>query len=152
MSEKKPDKQIDTMEWLRQHDLDEVINTVNLEILDDYSKTVIMKDDFTTIRKVKIISLPKSKKIDSKKFKGTIHTMIINDSGKDYQLKADSIALQRSLIKIIMSEMKKNGIKNINPKNLDYNAIIDKFFNISRTSFTNKNGYTNQCLVFDEIK
>lgn len=140
---KKPNDMEKELSMIDDIDLDELIETTQLEILPDFAKEVIIKDDFKTVRKVIIESLPVFKEIDSEKFKGTIRVMKIIDNGVIYSLKADSIALRRSLFAL---DITMNQVKD--KKDIDISRLIGKTVAIKRIQFTNKAGQTNQALQF----
>lgn len=143
------DDSIETSEWLGNHDFNEIIETTNMEILDKYD--LIPKDDFTKIRKVKIMTLPTTKQVDSKEFKGKMTTMTINDSGKLYNLRCNSIATQRSIIQMAIKESQKHLKRKLkDKKEIDMSLILGKLYNLSRKSFKAQ-GFNAQALVFSEI-
>ena len=131
--------------WLDGINLTELIETTNMDIKPKYS--LIPKDDFLTIRRVSIISLPITK--DVVKNKGTknektlsLSFMEISDNGIIYSLPANSMSLRRSIIScaITLSE-----IKDI--KDLDLSVVLGKLLGIKREKFTAK-GYDAQALKF----
>lgn len=139
---KKTDKSV-----LDDIDIDNVIKTANMDILPDYANEVIPKDDFKTIRKVIIETLPTFKEIDTKKFKGTRKFMQISDNNVIFQLAIDSKSLMRSLVAL---DVKMHVVKE--KKELDLSRLIGKMVGIKRVEFTNKDGYINQCLNFFPLK
>lgn len=124
-------------------DIDELIETTNLNILPDYAKEIIPKDDFQTTRKVVIETLPKIKNIDTEKFTGKRRFMTISDNGILYSVAIDSISFYRSFIAL---DIKINKVKE--KKDIDLSRLIGKTVGIKRIQFTNKDGLTNQCLNF----
>lgn len=111
--------------------LDELINTTNLNISDKYD--MIDADDLKTIRKVKIVELPVRKNV--KKFNKDLLFMKISDNDKVFSIGADSISLRRSLlacaIKLCNAETKEQ---------IDLSVLIGKLVNIQRTEFKDSYG------------
>lgn len=124
-------------------DMDELIKTTNLNILPDYAKEVIIKDDFLTSRKVIIDSLPVWKDIKGKNWSGRRRIMTIIDNGKRYNAIIDSTSFMRSLIAL---DIKMNKV--IDKYGIDLSRLIGKEVGIHRIQFTNKNGLLNQALNF----
>ena len=143
MSEKKQAKEKEKSAITDNIDISELIETTNLNILENFANTIIPKDDFQTTRRIIIESLPKVKDIDTKKFKGTRRFMTISDNGILYSLPIDSISLYRSFIAL---DIKMNDVKE--KSEIDLSRLIGRQVGIKRIEFTNKDGLVNQCLNF----
>lgn len=143
MSEKKQAKEKENSAIPDNIDISELIETTNLNILENFANTIIPKDDFQTTRRIIIESLPKVKDIDTKKFKGTRRFMTISDNGILYSLPIDSISLYRSFIAL---DIKMNDVKE--KSEIDLSRLIGRQVGIKRIEFTNKDGLVNQCLNF----
>ena len=137
MSEnKKTNKSVKS--WLDNHDLNELITTTNKDIKPKYE--MIPKGNTDIIRKVIIISLPKDFISEKKGLELT--AMTINDTGIEYSLPFDSVALQRSLISLAIKECDAKTVKDI-----DLSKVIGKMYGIKREQFTAK-GFTQSPLKF----
>ena len=128
--------------WLDTHDLNEVINTTNLEILPKYD--IIAKDDLITTRKVVIDSLPIRKFIE--KANKDLDYITIVDNGIKYSLPFNSIALQRSYIALAIKES--NATKQ---SEIDFSKILGKTYGLKREKFT-AHGYEQAPLKFYSLE
>ena len=132
--------------WLDDHDINEIIATDNLDIVDNYN-SVIPFDDLMTIRDITIKSMPYMKHIKPKKegkqeYDGNF--IDITDNGKEYQLPFDSKALQRSFITTVKALCEKKLKHRItDQKDLDVSIILDKTVSIKR-ELVRKDGYKDQ--------
>lgn len=126
--------------WLDFHDLKEIYETTMLKILPKYE--MIKKDDLTTMRKIKILSLPIDKIVE--KDNETLDLTFINISDNDvsYSLPFNSKALQRSLISLAINVCNAKSISEI-----DLSKVIGKIIGIKRERFTAK-GFTQSPLKF----
>ena len=116
--------------------LKEIVKTTNMDILDKYD--LIEADDNTTIRKVKIIELPKKvlvKEIKGKPFNKKLWFMTISDNGKLYSLNADSISLRRSIVSLAIKLSKAKTEQEI-----DFEKILNVLVGICRTKFEDSFG------------
>ena len=126
-------------------DLTEIVETTNLDIKPKF--LAIPKDDFLTVRKVQIISLPVQKDVILDKGKkteraGKLFYMEINDNDVIYSLPANAVALRRS---IIACAVKLSGA--VDEKGIDLSIVLNKLLGIKRVSFTAK-GFIAQSLIF----
>ena len=146
MSEKKkPNKSNDSMEtWLDEHNLDEIVETTNLDILPKYD--IIPKDDLITIRKVVISGIPKRVDVVKDGSNLSLDFLSITDSGVKYSLPFNSKALQRSYISLAIKECKAKDKTEI-----DFSKIIGKMYGLKREQFTAK-GFTQAPLKFFRLE
>lgn len=117
-------------------DMDELVGTTNLDIIDKYD--IIDKDDTTTIRKVVIKSLPEPKfikEIKGKPFNKYLLYMLISDSGKLYSLNVDAISTRRSIGSIAIKLCKAKTKEQV-----DLSIVIGKLVGIKREAFTTSYG------------
>ena len=145
MSEKKPnktDKNVEATSWLDTHDLNEVINTTNLDILPKYD--IIIENDLITTRKVIIDSLPIRKFIE--KANKDLDYITIIDNGIKYSLPFNSVALQRSFISLAIKESKATKQEEI-----DFSKILGKMYGLKREQFTAQ-GFTQSPLKFFSLE
>lgn len=131
--------------WLDEHNIDEILETEKLDIKDEFS---IPENDFTTVRKIKICSMPYIKKGIKTKTHGIIDAYFVDikENGIDKVLWYESKVLQRSFIA--------TAIKLCNAKTkseLDLSVMLGKMVNIRRISFTDKFGKNNQALQISPI-
>lgn len=138
--------------WLDEHDLDEIINTTHMEIIDTYN--IIEKDDLLHSRKVIIETLPEIKVVEKGEHQGLeLTTMNITDQGKLYQLLLNAKSTQRSIIRMAILESEKQLNRKIKDKSeIDMSLIIGKLYLLKRERVKVK-GYPEQRpLIFSEIK
>lgn len=144
MSEKKKtdktDKSNDTNSWIENHDLVELVETTNLNILPKYD--MIPENDLTTSRKVVICELPKSATVEKDGQILDLNFITISDNNIKYSLPFNSKALQRSFIAMAIKESKA-----LNYKDIDFSKIIGKMVGLKREQFTAK-GFTQAPLKF----
>ena len=143
VDDKKTDKTNKTIEsdsWLNEHDLTELINTTNLNILPKYD--MIPENDLITTRKVVITSLPKAVSVMKDNTMLNLHFITISDNGISFSLPFNSKALQRSLISLAIKESKA-----INKKDIDFSKVIGKMFGLKREQFESK-GFIQAPLKF----
>lgn len=144
MSKQTKDKTVSDKENIPNNiDINELIETTKMNILPDYAKKVIPRDDFQTSRRVIIESLPKEKNIKSNKWSGKRTFMTISDNGILYSVAIDSISFYRSLIAL---DIKMNNVET--KDDIDLSRLLGKMVGIKRIQFTNKDNLTNQCLNF----
>lgn len=142
MPEKKDASKTESNALLDDIDLDELIETTNLDILPKYE--AIDKDDLTTIRKVVIHSLPKFSYVE--KVGKDLRFMVISENGVKFSLPADSIALRRSLISLAIKECKATTKEAI-----DMSKVIGKMYGIKRERFEAK-GFTQAPYKFFNLE
>lgn len=136
----KENDKTDKTNWLEQHDLKEVFETTQLDILPKYD--LIPTKDLKTTRKISIVSLPISKHIVKNDKELDLTFITILDNEIKYSLPFNSKALQRSFIGI--------AIKLSNAKSqseIDFSKVIGKTIGIKREQFTAK-GFTQAPLKF----
>jgi len=127
--------------WIDTINLDELIETTNLNIIPKFD--LIAKGDLITTVKAKILSIPKEKELTKKDGeKLTIPIMEVEVQGIKYQLFCSSIALQRSIISLAIKECNADTRDKI-----DLSKIIGKTYNLKRDEFTAK-GFTQAPLKF----
>ncbi len=117
-----------TPNWLDNHNLDEIFSTTKLGILEKYN--LIPDDDFTTVRKVMIQTLPEAKEVEKDGKKVCIYVMEIRDGLTTYQLSASSLALQRSILECAIKLSKAKDKSEIK---LD--SVLNKLVGIKRVAF-----------------
>jgi len=139
VDDKKTDKSVES-NWLDEHNLNELIDTTNLNILPKYD--MIPKDDLITTRKVVIVSLPKAVSVEKDGTMLNLQFITISDNGITFSLPFNSKALQRSLISLAIKESKA-----IHKKDIDFSKILGKMYGLKREQFTTK-GYTQSPLKF----
>ena len=145
MSAKKPNKSNESIEsWLDSHNLDEIIDTTNLDILPKYD--IIQENDLITIRKVVIAGIPKRVDVVKEGTNLTLDFLSITDSGVKYSLPFNSKALQRSYIALAIKECKAT-----NKSEIDFSKIIGKMYGLKREQFTAK-GFTQAPLKFFRLE
>ena len=144
MSGKQTDKtdKKDKTSWLDTHDLNEIINTTNLDILPKYE--IISENDLITTRKVIIDSLPIRKFIE--KANKDLDYITIIDNGIKYSLPFNSIALQRSYIALAIKESKATKQSEI-----DFSMILGKTYGLKREKFT-AHGFEQAPLKFYSLE
>lgn len=131
MPEKQP-KQIkeSSDDWTRGIPSDEIIKTTNMNIHDDYGKTIILKDDHLTARKVFITQLPERKPIKDKKTgkeKMLLYMQVKEPASQiEYSMSAESIATRRSLQAIKIKMAQAIAGKELTPNELE--AITNEKF------------------------
>jgi len=143
VDDKKTNKTIktnDSNSWLDQHDLNELIETSNLDILPKYE--IIKEDDLITSRRVIIDSLPKHVSTIKNNTNLELEYVNIIDSEIKYSLPFNSKALQRSFIILAIKESNAKE-----PKDIDFSKLIGKMYGLKREQFTAK-GYTQSPLKF----
>ena len=148
VDDKKTDKTIKTNDsndsWLDQHDLNELIETSNLDILPKYE--IIKENDLITSRKVIIDSLPKHVSTVKNNTNLELEYVNIMDSEIRYSLPFNSKALQRSFIILAIKES--NAKK---PNEIDFSKLIGKMYGLKREQFTTK-GFTQSPLKFFRLE
>ena len=143
MSEKKKPNKTESS-WLDGHDLTELVNTSNLNILPKYD--MIPENDLITMRKIVIVGLPKSVIVDKDDKTLNLNFITISDNGIEYSLPFNSKALQRSFIILAVKESKA-----MNKTEIDFSKIIGKMYGIKREQFTAK-GFTQSPLKFFRLE
>ena len=137
---KETKKTIEPLNWLDAHDLNEVFETTQLDILPKYD--IIKTDDLTTIRKIKITSLPISKHLEVKGKELDLTFITISDNEMRYSLPFNSIALQRSFIGVAIKLSKAKSVAEI-----DFSKVLNKIIGIKREQFEAK-GFTQAPFKF----
>jgi len=131
--------------WLDEHNLNEIVDTTNLNILPKYD--AIPENDLITTRKVIIESLPIDKHVVKKdKTELDLTFITISDNGIKFSLPFNSKALQRSLISLAIKESKA-----MNKKDIDFSKILGKMYGLKREQFSvERNGivFTQSPLKF----
>ena len=124
----KKTENVKTDSWIDTHDLNEVIETTNLDILPKYD--LIKESDLITVRKVVIMSLPKNVEVVKKGKMLSLHFITISDNGINYSLPFNSIALQRSFLSIAIKESKAKSKTEI-----DLSKVLGKMLGLKREQF-----------------
>lgn len=120
--------------WLGNHDLDEVIETTNLDILPKFD--LINDGDLETTKHIKLLGLPFSKEIEKDGKELTLTFLEISHKGIKYSLPFNSKALQRSFLSIAIKECSAE-----NPSEIDLSIMLGKKVGIKREQFKAK-GFT----------